>query len=124
MRNLSGKQRIPRKFSSEISQQLERGGLVFFPHVGNRQQDSGKGSEVVSVLGGRFEIGNSTLLVGRKSVQPQNPSNRRRHAADQIFAEAGRQQRVVAVVTHRQQLLRRSRSFLGEMQRRQIALLD
>src|SRR5580658_4671771 len=124
MRNLAGEQCIFWKFLPQRSQQLQRSRLILLAHIRNREQDSRKRCEVVSTHGGGFEVGNSTLLVRGQPSQAENPAHRGDNAPDNVFAEAGRQQGVVAVGTHRKQLLRRGRRCLGEAQRRQIALFD
>ena len=57
-------------------QQLQCPGLIFFPHIGNRQQDSRERREIMSVLGRGLQVGDSTLLVGRQSTHAKNPAHR------------------------------------------------
>src|SRR5215472_3633271 len=104
--NLPGKQGISWKFALQLAQQFHSLRLVLFAHIGDCQEEPRKWRQIVTVLGGRLEILDASLLVGRKPPHAQNPAYRRRHASNDVLAESGRQPRVVAIVAHRKQPLR------------------
>ena len=116
MCNLAREKCVARKFTMQSAKQFYSARLVSFPDVGDREKDSRKGSEIVSVIGGSLKISDPALLVSRQATHPKNPSNRRRHASDDVLAKARCQQSVVAIVTDRKQLRGRDRSLLCKMQ--------
>src|SRR5580704_7105040 len=118
--DLAGEQRIAGKFKAQAVEQLEGAGLVFFADVGDGQQNTCKGSEVVPVCGGGFKIGDPALLVGGQATHAENPAHRGGHAADDVFAEPGGEQTVIAIGADGEQLLRPGGSFLGEVERSQV----
>ena len=90
---------------------------VLLAHIGNGQKDAGERREIMAMLSCGVEVGDSTLLVRGKTFHAQNPAHRCGHTADDVLAEAGGEQRIVTVVAHGEQLLRRCGSLLGEVQR-------
>lgn len=106
MRDLAREKCVARKVTAEIRKKLQRARFLFFPHIRDREQDAGEGCEIVSASGCSLKIGDSTLLVGRQAAEVENPSDGGCHAADDVFAESGSEQCVVAVGADREQLLR------------------
>jgi hypothetical protein len=124
MGDLAREKRVGRELLAQPRQQQQRARIVFLPNVCNREQDAGKGREVVSMRGGGLQVRYSTLFIRRQPSHSKNPAHRGRHTSDDVFAETRRQQSVIAIGTDRQQLLRRGRRLPGEVQGRQIALFN
>ena len=78
----------------------------------------------MSMLRSGLKIADTALLVGRKASHAQKPANWSSHAADHVLAEPCREQGIVAIVAHGEQLLGRCGSLFCEVQRSQVALLD
>src|SRR5215467_8521856 len=105
------KECVAREFALQVSQELNCPWLVFFADVGDGEQDAREWLQVMSTLSCGLQIGDAALLIGRQASEAKHPANRSGHAPDDVFTEAGREQRVVAVGADGEQLLCIVRSF-------------
>src|SRR5258708_27476111 len=87
-RDLVRKQRVSGELDVQIVQDLQCSRLILLPHVGNREQDSREGGQIMSVCSCALQVGDSLLFVAGQATEPQHPTHRRGHASNDVLAES------------------------------------